>query len=155
MLSTLCFSRRLVVKKAMFVIDPAFEVGSAAVVEAPLSHIRLQLDLRWPWLILIPKQPALREIEDLSPADQAQLMREIVACGPAVRAVGQVLGLAVEKLNIGALGNLTPQLHVHMVGRRSGDAAWPGPVWGVGVAEPMTQDQISKAIRAAEGALAF
>ena len=143
------------VKKVMFILDPAFEVGSTAVVEAPLSLIRLQLDLRWPWLILIPKQSALREIEDLSPADQGQLMREIVACGPAVRALGDVLGLAVEKLNVGALGNLTPQLHVHVIGRRAGDPAWPGPVWGVGVAEPMTKDQVSRAIQAAQDALAF
>ena len=139
----------------MFILDPAFEVGSTAVVEAPLSLIRLQLDLRWPWLILIPKQSALREIEDLSPADQGQLMREIVACGPAVRALGDVLGLAVEKLNIGALGNLTPQLHVHVVGRRAGDPAWPGPVRGGGVAEPMTKDQVGRAIQAAKDALAF
>jgi diadenosine tetraphosphate (Ap4A) HIT family hydrolase len=144
-----------VVKKVMFILDPAFEAGSAAVGEASLCHIRLQLDSRWPWLILIPRRPGLREIEDLSPADQAQLMSEIVACGPAVRAVGQALHLGVEKLNVGALGNVTPQLHVHVVGRRAGDPAWPGPVWGVGVPEPMGGDQVSAAIAAARTALGF
>ena len=137
----------------MFAIDPAFETGSVAVGEAALCHVRLQLDLRWPWLILIPRQATLREIEDLAPADQAQLMTEIVACGPAVRAVGRVLNLPVEKLNVGALGNLTPQLHVHIVGRRPGDPAWPGPVWGVGVAEPMSADQVAAAIGAARDVL--
>jgi diadenosine tetraphosphate (Ap4A) HIT family hydrolase len=67
--------------------------------------------------------------------------------------VGQALGLAVEKLNVGALGNITPQLHVHVVGRRSDDPAWPGPVWGVGEAQPLTQDQLAAATAAAKKAL--
>ena len=53
-------------------------------------------------------------------------------------------GFAVAKLNVGALGNVTPQLHVHVVGRRPGDAAWPGPVWGVGVAEPLTAEALER-----------
>lgn len=150
---TLCLQGRHVVKRGMFSIDPAFEAGSAPVGDLALCHVRLQLDARWPWLILIPRKPGLREIEDLSPQDQALLMAEVVACGPAVRAMGLARGFGVEKLNLGALGNVTPQLHLHLVGRRPGDPAWPGPVWGVGVADPLSPDQAADAMSVARAAL--
>ena len=81
------------------------------------------------------------------------LMEEAVLAGQAVRSVGQALGLAVEKLNLGALGNVTPQLHLHVVGRRSGDPAWPGPVWGHSAAVAYADDRRDTAIAAAKGAL--
>ena len=115
---------------AEFVLDPAFEATAAAVCDLPLCHVRLQLDARYPWLVLIPRRTGLRELEDLSPADRAVLTEELVLAGGAARAVAAVLGLAVDKLNLGLLGNVTPQLHAHVVGRRAGDPAWPGPVWG-------------------------
>ena len=71
----------------------------------------------------------------------------------AVRAVGVVLGLPVEKLNLGALGNVTPQLHLHLVGRRAGDPAWPGPVWGVGAAQAYPVETLAQAVVAARSAL--
>ena len=138
---------------AEFAVDPAFETGSIAVGELPLCHVRLQADARWPWLILIPRRPGLREVEDLSAADRARLIEETVLAGQAVRALGAATGFAVEKLNIGALGNVTPQLHVHVVGRRAGDPAWPGPVWGVGVAEAYGQFGLDMALQAARKAL--
>jgi diadenosine tetraphosphate (Ap4A) HIT family hydrolase len=99
-------------------------------------------------LILIPRRPGLREVEDLSAAERAQLMEETVLAGQAVRAMGAATGFTVEKLNIGALGNVTPQLHVHVVGRRVGDAAWAGPVWGVGVAEAYGVEALAVAVAA-------
>ncbi len=138
---------------AEFAVDPAFAAGSVAVGDLPLCHVRLQADARWPWLILLPRRPGLREIEDLSPADRAVLIEETVLAGQAVRAIGAALGVAVEKLNIGALGNVTPQLHVHVVGRRVGDPAWAGPVWGVGVAEAYPADWLEAALRVAESSL--
>jgi len=138
---------------AEFAVDPAFEAGSTAVGELPLCQVRLQTDARWPWLILIPRLPGLREVEDLSAADRARLIEETVLAGQAVRALGAATGFAVEKLNIGALGNVTPQLHVHVVGRRAGDPAWPGPVWGVGVAEAYGQFGLDMALQAARKAL--
>ena len=140
---------------AEFAVDPAFEAGSLAVGDLPLCHVRLQTDARWPWLILIPRLPGLREVEDLSPADRARLIEETVLAGRAVRAIGAATGFAVEKLNIGALGNVTPQLHVHVVGRRPGDAAWAGPVWGVGVAERYEAEAREAAAAAARAALAI
>lgn len=115
----------------MFAHDPAFDAGSAPLAALPLSDVRLQLDARFPWLILLPRREGARELEDLSPEDRARLMEEIIAAGRAVRAIGEILGRPVAKLNVGALGNVTPQLHIHIVGRRPDDPAWPGPVWGV------------------------
>ena len=118
----------------MFQLDPAFLSGSLALFDLPLCAARLQNDARYPWIVLIPRVAAAREIEDLTPADRARLMEEAVLAGRAVRAMGAALGRPVEKLNLGALGNVTPQLHVHLVGRRADDPAWPGPVWGFGAA---------------------
>jgi diadenosine tetraphosphate (Ap4A) HIT family hydrolase len=135
-------------------IDPAFLAGSHALDELPLCHVRLQDDARWPWLILIPQVAGAREIEDLSAAERRLLVEEIVAAGHAVRALGVALGLQVDKLNVGALGNVTPQLHVHVVGRRQDDPAWPGPVWGFGEALRMEAETLAKAMAAARPALA-
>ena len=116
----------------MFELDEAFVATSLALGDLALSHARLQDDARYPWIVLIPRRAGLRELEDLAPADLATLTGEILAAGRAVRA----LGVQVDKLNVGALGNVTPQLHVHVVGRRVGDPAWPGPVWGHSPAQP-------------------
>jgi diadenosine tetraphosphate (Ap4A) HIT family hydrolase len=113
-----------------YALDPAFAVGSTPVAGLPLCEVRLCLDARFPWLILIPRVAGARELEDLTSADQARLTPEIVLAGRAVRAIGEALGRPVAKLNVGALGNITPQLHIHVVGRRPDDMAWPGPVWG-------------------------
>ena len=130
----------------------AFTGTSHAVGELALCHVRLQDDARYPWLVLIPRAPDAREIEDLHPLNRARLIDEIVLAGEAVRAIGGALDLAVDKLNVGALGNVTPQLHLHVVGRRVGDPAWPGPVWGQGAAAPFSADQLSAAISAAKSA---
>jgi diadenosine tetraphosphate (Ap4A) HIT family hydrolase len=123
-----------------FQADPAFEAGSVFVCDWPLCQVRLQDDARFPWLILIPRKPGLKEIEDLSPADRHVLMEEMVRAGLLVRSVGAERGRPVEKLNIAALGNVTAQLHVHVVGRRSDDALWPDPVWGRGGSTPWPAD---------------
>lgn len=133
----------------MFDLDPAFVATSQALGDLALSHARLQDDARYPWIVLIPRVAAARELEDLSRADLATLTDEILAAGRAVRA----LGVQVDKLNVGALGNVTPQLHVHVLGRRVGDAAWPGPVWGHGPALPYGPEALTSAVAAARTAL--
>ena len=133
----------------------AFTGTSHAVGELALCHVRLQDDARYPWLVLIPRAPNAREIEDLHPLNRARLIDEIVLAGEAVRAIGGALDLAVDKLNVGALGNVTPQLHVHVVGRRPDDAAWPGPVWGAGSAETYADEMLERAVAAARRALAL
>ena len=127
----------------MFTPDAAFEGGSQALADLDLCAVRLQLDARFPWLVLIPRVAGARELEDLSTADRARLMEEIVLAGAAVRAMGEAAGRPVYKLNVGALGNVTPQLHVHVVGRRLDDAAWPGPVWGTAGVSAYRADQLA------------
>jgi diadenosine tetraphosphate (Ap4A) HIT family hydrolase len=134
-------------------IDPAFLTTSHAVGELPLCHVRLQDDARFPWLVLLPRVDGARELEDVPEVGRARLMAEMLLAGAAVRAAGAALGRPVEKLNVGALGNVTPQLHVHVVGRRADDAAWPAPVWGFGGTEPYGVEQLALALAAARAAL--
>jgi len=137
----------------MAFIDPAFQGASEALGDLALSHVRLQGDARFPWLILIPRVAGARELEDLAAGERDVLLEEIVTAGRAARAVGEALGRPTPKLNVGQLGNLTPQLHVHVVGRRPDDAAWPGPVWGFGAPEPYPAEDLALVIREARRAL--
>lgn len=137
-----------------FRVDPAFETGSAALGRLGLCEVRLQLDARYPWLILIPARAGLVELVDLSADERVQLFDEIARADAAVRAMGAALQRPVEKMNVGALGNITRQLHVHVVGRRTDDPAWPGPVWGVGAAIAYTSSERAT-IEAAARSLLF
>ena len=119
-----------------FEVAPAFKAGSVAAAEWPLCHVRLQDDARFPWLILIPRVEGAVELEDLSVEQRAMLMEETVRAGALVRRLGRV-----EKLNVGAIGNVTAQLHVHVVGRRRDDGLWPDPVWGRGPVIPYADDE--------------
>ena len=119
-----------------FEVAPAFEAGSLAAAEWPLCHVRLQDDARFPWLILIPRVEGAVELEDLSIQQRATLMEETVRAGALVRRLG-----SVEKLNVGAIGNVTAQLHVHVIGRRREDGLWPDPVWGRGPVVPYADDE--------------
>jgi diadenosine tetraphosphate (Ap4A) HIT family hydrolase len=136
-----------------FHLDPAFVATSHKVADLPLCEVRLQDDARYPWLVLIPRQPDLREIEELDTGHRIQLMEEIVLAGTAVRAVGAALGLRVDKLNVGALGNVTAQLHIHVVGRRNDDPAWPGPVWGHSPGRAYSTEALAAPLAAARAAL--
>jgi len=137
----------------MFALHPDFETTSTPLMSLTLCAARLQLDGRYPWLVLIPRREGAREVEDLPVADQTVLMSEIVRAGLAVRAIGEALGRPVAKLNIGLLGNVTPQLHAHIVGRREDDAAWPAPVWAHGAPTAYGPDALAAATAAAIAAL--
>lgn len=128
-----------------FQVDPAFDAGSVEVCDWPLCQVRLQDDARFPWLILIPRRAGLRELEDLTREDRGLLMEEIVRAGEVVRLLGEADGRPVDKLNVAALGNVTAQLHVHVVGRRADDGLWPDPVWGRGAARPHDADALQAA----------
>lgn len=134
-----------------FSVDPAFAAGSVAAAEWGLSHVRVQNDARFPWLILIPRVTGAVEIDDLSPTERAVLLEEIVRAGEIVRRLGEAAGRPVDKLNIAALGNVTAQLHVHVVGRRRDDPLWPDPVWGRGVAEACGADDLAAALGVVRG----
>ncbi len=113
-----------------FAVDPAFEAGSVFAADWPLCQVRLQDDARFPWLILLPRVADVTELEQLSPSDRTALMEETVRAGALIRSLAQAAGRPIDKLNVAALGNVTAQLHVHVVGRRRDDPLWPDPVWG-------------------------
>lgn len=137
----------------MFPIDPAFEATSEPLADLGLCHARLQDDARFPWIVLIPRVTGARELEDLTPEDRVRLLDEVLAAGRAVRAMGYEAARPVEKLNVGQLGNVTPQLHVHVVGRRADDPAWPGPVWGSGEARRYRPAELATALLTGRAAL--
>ncbi|TPG51022.1 HIT domain-containing protein [Rhodanobacter glycinis] len=114
-----------------FVLDPRLTEDTCPVTSLPLCDVLLMNDARYPWLILVPRQADLVEIADLGDGDQIALWSEVNRAAAALRLVAPC-----EKLNIGALGIIVRQLHIHVVARNQGDAAWPGPVWGYGDAEP-------------------
>lgn len=129
-----------------FKADPAFDAGSVIALDWPLCQVRLQDDSRFPWLILIPRRAGLHELEDLEPGERAALMDEVLKAGEMVRLLGEASGHPVQKLNVGAIGNVTAQLHVHVVGRRHDDALWPDPIWGRGPATPYGAPALQAAI---------
>jgi len=94
--------------------------------ELPLSKVLVMNDSNYPWLLLVPRHPEVVEIIDLDQREQTQLMTEIARVSQALKEITQC-----DKLNVAALGNVVPQLHVHIIARRTSDVAWPRPVWGV------------------------
>ena len=112
-----------------FNLDPRLAADSVFVADGPLSQVRLMDDARFPWLVLVPRVADVSEWLELDGSQQRLLLAEINQAGQLIREQPDV-----QKLNIGALGNIVRQLHVHLVGRHDRDDAWPGPVWGSGVA---------------------
>jgi diadenosine tetraphosphate (Ap4A) HIT family hydrolase len=122
--------------KGGFELDPRLDADSTPVMWLGLCELRLTNERRWPWLVLVPQRPGIEEIFELTPLDQAMLTFETNMVAQALRdATG------CTKINIGALGNIVRQLHVHVIARTEGDAAWPGPVWGFGPREPYPADE--------------
>jgi diadenosine tetraphosphate (Ap4A) HIT family hydrolase len=109
-----------------FALHPQLADDSVAIGELPLSQLLLSNDANYPWLLLVPRRAGLTEIVDLDSSARAQLMTEIADVSQAMKDITQC-----DKLNVAALGNMVPQLHVHIIARRKSDPAWPRPVWGV------------------------
>lgn len=116
---------------ADFALHPRLAADSAPVTRLALCEVRLMNDARVPWLLLVPRRPDLCELHTLPQAERATLMEEVTAASRVLERLYRP-----DKLNVGALGNLVPQLHVHVLGRFRSDAAWPGPIWGSGPATP-------------------
>src|SRR5262249_14446783 len=135
---------------AHWTLDPQLARDTVLVGELPLARVVLMNDANYPWLILVPRHPGAVEIIDLNDEQQNLLMDEIALLA---RVLKDVTGC--DKLNIAAIGNVVSQLHIHIVARRKGDAAWPKPVWGAAPArayDDATRDQLIAAIR---GEVAF
>ncbi|WP_420546956.1 HIT domain-containing protein [Curvivirga sp.] len=114
----------------MFQLHPRLEADTVHVMDLPLSRVLLLKDARYPWVVLVPQRPNLKEIHQLNDEDGIQLWREM-------RVLSEFMekNFDCQKVNVAALGNMVPQLHVHIIAREEEDFAWPKPVWAIGDAE--------------------
>lgn len=131
-----------------FALDGRLAGDTIVVGDLALCRVLMMRDARYGWLVLVPRRPGMVEVSDLSEDEQALLWREVSLAGHALRGIGPC-----DKLNIGALGNIVRQLHVHVVSRREGDDAWPGPVWGHGASQPYAPDEAARRVEALKAAL--
>lgn len=122
-------------------LDPRLKADSYTIIDLALCQVRLHHNGAFPWILLIPRQENLSEIIDLSPPDQLVLMQEIAVSSEIMRDL-----FRPKKLNVASLGNIVPQLHVHIVARYETDEAWPGPVWNNGVSRAYEADELEKRI---------
>lgn len=116
-----------------FTLDARLAADTVPCGRLSLSRVLLMNDSRYPWLILVPERSEVRELFQLTAADRAILVEEI-----ALAAMALAETCVPHKINVAALGNIVAQLHIHVVGRRVDDPAWPGPVWGHSPALPYT-----------------
>lgn len=114
-----------------FELHPRLAADCAHLAELELSTLLLMNDARFPWCILVPRLPGLKDLHDVPRAQWQTLFEEIDAVSRALQSA-----TGAHKLNVAALGNQVSQLHIHVIARATDDAAWPGPVWGVGEPEP-------------------
>ena len=114
----------------------------------PLCDVLLMDDAHHPWLILVPRIEGATELTDLDPAQQATLTAEIDRACRALQA-----SMKPHKLNVAALGNVVPQLHVHVIARYRDDIAWPRPVWGTATAQPYTPETLVDRVKTLRDAL--
>jgi len=126
-----------------FKLDAQLGRDTVPVGDLPLSHVLLVEDSNYRWLILVPRQPGITELIDLSAADRAVLMEEIATVSRVIKDVA-----GCDKLNVAALGNVVAQLHVHVIARRKADPAWPKPVWGVVPPRPYSPDTRAALLKA-------
>jgi diadenosine tetraphosphate (Ap4A) HIT family hydrolase len=117
-----------------FVLHPRLTADTSVIVDWSLSRVLLMNDKRFPWIVLVPRRPNLIELFDLDETARAVLMTEIARAADRLKRWALAHGGA-DKINVATIGNLVPQLHIHVVARRRGDAAWPGTVWGAGQPE--------------------
>lgn len=135
-------------RPSRYELHPQLADDSIPVTEWPLCEVRLMDDANHPWLILIPRVPEAVELIELDANQRTQLSAEIDRAARALKAV-----FKPDKLNVAALGNLVPQLHVHVIARFHNDIAWPRPVWGAANARPYAPEELVERVRALRAAL--
>ena len=119
----------------MFQLHPVLQKDTVLIGEFSLSLVLISKDANYPWVILVPKRSEVKEIYQLSLADRQSLLEESCLLASALVEI-----FKPDKLNVATIGNMVPQLHCHVVGRFKNDPAWPGPIWGVGTAQPYAED---------------
>jgi len=131
-----------------FTLHPRLAADTVFVEDWSLSRVLLMNDARYAWLVLVPRRAALVELHDLASADRAVLGEELARAGQGLKTLA-----AAAKINTGALGNIVPQLHIHVVARSPDDPAWPGPVWGHSPAEPYSAADLEQRLARLRGRL--
>ena len=124
-------------------LHPQLKQDTIDIGDLPLSRVLVIKDANYPWLLLVPRRPEINEIIDLDEVEQAQLTTEVSRAARALKEITKC-----DKLNIAALGNVVPQLHVHVIARRTSDAAWPRPVWGAVPPVPHDAEEVQHFIGA-------
>jgi diadenosine tetraphosphate (Ap4A) HIT family hydrolase len=134
--------------EAVWSLHPQLKADTSSIGDLPLSRVLAIDDADYPWLVVVPRRAGAVELADLGD-DTVILMREIVQVSALLKNVTHC-----DKINVGAIGNVVPQLHVHIVARRRNDPLWPKPVWGI--AQPRQGDAAAFAhfIAAIRGGLA-
>ncbi len=131
-----------------FHLDERLARDSELITTLGLCQLRLQNDCRWPWVVLVPQRNEVSELFDLTPLDQAVLTFDTNLVASALKEV-----TGAVKINVGALGNIVRQLHVHIIARNEGDPCWPGPIWGQGTPVPYAEHDKQDFIKKLAGAL--
>jgi diadenosine tetraphosphate (Ap4A) HIT family hydrolase len=123
----------------VFILNERLKADTTELGRLELSLLLLMNDRSLPWLILVPEQEGIKEIDELPPADRSMLIEEIACVSGVIRGLYHP-----QKINVGSLGNLVSQLHVHVIGRFSNDRAWPGSIWGTGPLEVYGSDELNE-----------
>ncbi|MGS2717027.1 HIT domain-containing protein [Eionea flava] len=125
----------------MFVLHPRLVADSIEIGRLPLCRLLLINDKNYPWCVLVPQRESIREIHELTREDRQQLLDESCVLSELMEALFQPV-----KMNVAALGNMVPQLHLHHIARFESDFAWPNPVWGAVAATPYEEVQINNRV---------
>jgi diadenosine tetraphosphate (Ap4A) HIT family hydrolase len=131
-----------------FALDERLAADASVVGDMTLTRVLLMNDARWPWLILVPRREGLVELIDLEAGDRVQFIEEAAHVSRFLKAHA-----GAHKINIGTLGNVVRQFHLHVVARTVGDPGWPGPVWGFGAAVPRDKVETRTLVEAARAGL--
>ncbi len=133
----------------MFTLHPQLAHDCAVVGDYPVCRVLLNTQFsQLPWLILVPKRTALRDLTDLPEQDYLPVMEEVRAAHDALRDLS-----SADKMNMGAIGNMVPQLHIHLIARFKDDVCWPKPVWGNLEPQPYSEDQLAETLEKLRQAL--
>ena len=125
----------------MFELHPQLAADTVEVTRFDLCRVLLMNDRQYPWLILVPERSGLRDLHDLAPADRPMALAEIMRASQTLAALH-----APDKMNVAALGNAVPQLHIHVIARFATDPAWPRPAWGVRPVQPYGEEALASAL---------
>jgi diadenosine tetraphosphate (Ap4A) HIT family hydrolase len=140
----------MIIAASPWSLHPRLATDATPVGDLPLSCVLAVNDANFPWVLLVPRRAGASEIIDLAEADQARLTTEVARVARALKSI-----TSCDKLNVAAIGNVVPQLHIHVVARRTDDAAWPRPVWGAVPVKPYPAGELALFIAALRRTVGF